>query len=281
MRAFGKLVILFDGLDELVMQGKALADVANAFVRNVVKTVIQFNNDQCKLQVIISGREVIVQQQESDFREEGQVLRLLEYYLPDEDKYGFSGETWDLLQEDQRQKWWHQYGELIGKRYAELPADLIKEDLDVITAQPLLNYLVALSYARGKVATNLNEIYADLLRAVHERNYAGGQKLASVAMLTMPQFQRVLEEIALAAWHGKGRTTSIGEIRQHFESAGLHKLLDQFVKGAEKGLFSLLTAFYFRQAGLSTDGEGVFRVHAQELWGIPDCRPNFPATSIE
>jgi len=56
-----------------------------------------------------------------------------------------------------------------------LPKELIHPDLDEITAQPLLNYLVALSFTRGKLDfssdINLNSIYSDLVAAVHERGY--------------------------------------------------------------------------------------------------------------
>lgn len=40
------------------------------------------------------------------------------------------------------------YGSLTGKSYAGLPDELNREDLAKVTAQPLLNYLVALGLAR-------------------------------------------------------------------------------------------------------------------------------------
>jgi hypothetical protein len=64
-----------------------------------------------------------------------------------------------------------------------MPAELRREDLKEITAQPLLNYLLALSRTRGKLdfaaATNLNEIYEDLLAAIWERRW-GELPLAGV-----------------------------------------------------------------------------------------------------
>ncbi len=66
-----------------------------------------------------------------------------------------------------------------GQAYAEMPTELAQANLQDITAQPLLNYLVALSYMRGTVqiseTSNLNEIYADLLGAVYERGWASDQ----------------------------------------------------------------------------------------------------------
>ncbi len=80
-----------------------------------------------------------------------------------------------LLERDQRKDWWVGYGQASGEGYTGLPKELARDDLHDVTAQPLLNYLVALSYRRkridfGKLA-NLNELYADLLTTVYERAY--------------------------------------------------------------------------------------------------------------
>src|SRR5690606_19492396 len=83
-----------------------------------------------------------------------------------------------LLEEDQRKIWWRQYGHATGKKYENIPIDLNRDDLHEITSQPLLNYLVALSFIRGELdfsqQVNLNTIYEDLLKAIYERAYADG-----------------------------------------------------------------------------------------------------------
>ena len=54
------LLIIFDGLDELASQGKAAAETARAFIREVNRTV-EKRNLQSELRVLISGRELVVQ----------------------------------------------------------------------------------------------------------------------------------------------------------------------------------------------------------------------------
>src|SRR5262249_38371438 len=149
----------------------------------------------------------------------------------------------NLLAEDQRQDWWRRYGAASGKEYSGLPAALTRRELTDVTAQPLLNYLIALSFARGRVdfqaEVNLNVIYEDLLEAVYERAYAGHVHRA-IRGMEFKQFTLVLEEIGVAAWHGDGRTTTLGEIEQHCVRSGLSGLLDIFQEGAKAGITRLL-----------------------------------------
>ncbi len=255
------LILLFDGLDELSMQGKLLYDIAQGFLRELERSVANYNSRSLRLQAIVSGRDVIVQQNESDFRNDGQILRLLPYYLSDEDKENLKDGK-NLLKIDQRLDWWKKYGQLTGLNYKGLPEELKTPEIDELTAQPLLNFLIALSYQRKKVDfnknPNLNEIYADLLSAVYERTYSEGKKLKTISEMEYEHFCIILEEIALSTWHNQGRTTTVNEITKHFESSGLTELLKRFIEDAEKGIVSLLAAFYFRQAGQAADGMKTF-----------------------
>jgi hypothetical protein len=255
--------VIFDGLDELSMQGKLAAEVAQKFVREVErKTALLNSGGTMRLQSLIVGRELTIQANASDFRREGQILHTLPYYLaPREIQSGRYIDAEKLTNVDQRDLWWKKYGALSGKRYSKLPAALGRPELDDVTAQPLLNYLVALSYVRKKTDFaknfNLNEMYADLLLAVYERGWAGG-KHATLQNLDFQGFVRVLEEIALATWHGDGRTTTVREIEEHCVSGGLAKLLENFQEGVNVGVTRLLTAFYFRQRGQQVNGDKTF-----------------------
>jgi len=265
------LLIIFDGLDELASQGKAAADIARGFVREVEKTVERRNHQMVKLRVLLSGRELVVQENESEFRRPRQILNLLPYFTPLGTKDGNDVVVHDgieyedpakLLQRDARQEWWKNYGELTGKNFEGLPKELTRKDLDEITAQPLLNYLVALSFTRDKLDfskdINLNSIYADLVAAVHERGYEKGRAFGPIRHMTLDQFSRVLEEIGLAAWHGDGRTTTVREIEEHCKASGVGRMLDDFKQGAEAGVTRLLAAFFFRQYGQRTSGDPTF-----------------------
>jgi len=150
------LLIIFDGLDELASQGKAAAETARAFIREVERTAEKRNMQSVKLRVLISGREVVVQENESEFRRPRQILTLLPYWISrqtEDRRYVVQdGEEYydpeKLLQKDLRQKWWKNYGALTGRDYNGLPNELDRDDLTEVTAQPLLNYLIALSFTR-------------------------------------------------------------------------------------------------------------------------------------
>ena len=144
-----------------------------------------------------------------------------------------------------------------------MPGELGREELDEISAQPLLNYLLALSFVRGGVDfndpnTNRNRIYEDLILAVYDRKRWAGAQHRALEGLDEQEFVRVLEEIALAVWHGDGRTATIREINSHCEGTGVARLLARFQKGAEAGVTRLLTAFYFRQVGQREEGDKTF-----------------------
>jgi uncharacterized protein YjbI with pentapeptide repeats/adenylate kinase family enzyme len=259
-----RLLIIFDGLDELAMQGKIAERTAQEFMREVQRKVERFNQQEICLQVLIGGRELVVQANETDFRKEGQILHILPYFVPKKERESYV-DAEKRLDEDHRQIWWKNYGAASGKGYEGLPSELDQGNLTEITAQPLLNYLVALSLQRGKLefstATNLNAIYNDLLTAIYERGWAGHQHRA-IEGIQEQDFVRILEEIGLAAWHGNGRTTTVGEIERHCESSNLKVLLDRFQEGfkddSKASITRLLTAFYFRQSGHDSRGEKTF-----------------------
>lgn len=261
-----RVLLIFDGLDELAMQGKVGEKTAQNFVNEVLLKVSQLNHQTLRVQVIITGRELVIQSSENFFRHEGQVLQILPYYLTEESKshgnYQYSNE---MLKEDQRQIWWRKYGLLTGQSITELPAELDQDELIEVSSQPLLNYLAALAIQRGllKFSSNisLNLIYADLLHAIYERGWSTVQH-ATLRGMEEREFNRVLEEIALASWHGDGRTTTIKEIQTHCEQSGTLSLLDRFqgglVNDRRSAITQLLTAFYFRQSGQDASGERTF-----------------------
>ena len=259
-----RLLIIFDGLDELAMRGKIGEKAAQDFVREVQRKVERFNQQKASVQVLISGREVVVQSNETDFRKEGQILYVLPYFLSENERKRYVNPQ-NLLEQDQRQLWWQFYGKASGKNYEGLPSELDQGNLTEITAQPLLNYLVALSVQRGKLTfteeTNLNTVYDDLLKAVYERGWES-YKHKAIQGIEEKEFVRILEEIALAAWHGKGRTTTVKEIENHCNNSGLKSLLTRFQQGFEEdskaSVTRLLTAFYFRQSGNDNAGDRTF-----------------------
>lgn len=254
-------LVIFDGLDELAMQGRVAAELAQQFVREVREKIDRLNYRGSRLKVLISGRELAVQSNASDFKKPKQILHVLPYFVPKDSRKEYT-DAQKLLEQDQRQQWWSNYGKVSGRNYEGMPEELGRDELLEVTSQPLLNYLVALSYTRGEVnlaeESNLNVIYRDLLTAVFERGWGGGHNPALYGV-SEEKFVRWLEEIAVAAWHGDGRTTTVEEIKGHVESGGASSLLNLFEEGADKGITRLLMAFYFRRAGVrESSGEKTF-----------------------
>jgi hypothetical protein len=259
-----QLLIIFDGLDELAMQGRIAEEVAQKFVSEVQKQVSGFNSSQVRLRVLMSGRELVVQRNKSEFRKPKQILHILPYFVAEEEinQKNYIDEQ-NLLEEDQRQRWWQFYGAASGHGYTSLPEELDKGHLKEITSQPLLNYLVALSYVRGELVfsedSNLNEVYADLLKQVYERVWADENspyKNLALKGIEEKDFVRILEGIAVAAWHGgDGRTTTVAEIEKNCDSDTLQRVLNIFKQDKKASLTRLLTAFYFRQSGLKGSEE--------------------------
>ncbi|WP_446008445.1 NACHT domain-containing protein [Candidatus Electrothrix sp.] len=257
-----RLLIIFDGLDELALQGKAASETANSFVDEVLRRIHEGNSYGKQRQVIITGRTIVIQSVAAKLRDAKQISYVLPYFVAEWEREEYHDPA-KLLAEDQRQRWWRQYGDAAGKGYAGLPDDLARQHLAEITAQPLLNYLVALSYDRKTIQftdeTTLNQIYADLIKAVYCRQYEdGGRVSACAGGLDEKDFIRVLEEIALAVWHGDGRTATVAGIREKLKAGGIERYLEQFQEGAKAGVTRLLTAFYFRQSEHRQDGDPTF-----------------------
>ncbi len=259
-----KLLIIFDGLDELSMQGKIAQEVAHNFINEVRDQVKSFNQNKTRLQVLISGRDVVVQSNKNNFKKPQQIITILPYWVDKSDDFS---DVDNLLKVDQRDQWWQQYGQAKGKNYAQLPPELSGKNLQEITAQPLLNYLIALTFERGEVQfsqeTNLNNIYENLLKAVYERGYeknSPGHR--AIEGITEKDFVLILMEIALSCWHGNGRTTTVIEIEEHCENNGLKNLLknfqDSFQSDSQGSITRLLTAFYFRESGDLRGSEKTF-----------------------
>ncbi|MDD1622125.1 MAG: pentapeptide repeat-containing protein, partial [Methylococcaceae bacterium] len=247
------LLVIFDGLDELSMQGKAAAQVAQEFIDEVLRKLDHFAAQKLQRQILISGRDLAVQANANKLRQPKQIWHVLPYFVPEKQREQYQ-DVQDLLNEDQRHIWWNKYGVVSGNNYQFMPDNLSGDNLEEITCWPLLNYLVALSYQRQQLEfdsdTSLNLVYHDLLEAVYERQYEGNNRRhQGIGNLTFANFCRILEEIALAIWHEDGRTTTVGNIQARCQKGNLQRYLEEFQEGAEKGVTRLLTAFYFRQSG--------------------------------
>lgn len=255
-----RIVLILDGLDELSKQGQVGSELARQFIQEVEKKIASLNQAKDRLvQVLLTGREIVVQANQTEFKNPNQILHVLPYFIEETERKALGL----FLRQDQRNNWWENYGRASGRNYTAMPVALRQGRLNEITAQPLLNYLVALSYVRSTLdfsqETNLNRIYDDLLSAVYERGWENEQHIATKG-LEQTEFVRILEEIGIAAWHGDGRSTTVREIEAHCKNSGFAGLLIAFQDGAQQGVIQLLTAFYFRfrQNGKLSSGDRTF-----------------------
>lgn len=257
------LLLIFDGLDELSMQGKSGADAAKAFVEEVRRFLDRSNHLRLRVLVLVGGREIVVQHARHILREPKQILTLMPYFLSldahKENKQqgiDYEASSEDLL-EDQRAHWWNRYMSAKGQNTG-MPKEMQRSELAEITAQPLLNYLVALSRLRKTIDFSQNalrnRIYRDLLQGVYDR--AHRERKPHTSELDIEDFVELLEEIGLAVWYGKGRTATVKEIRG-ICGERIDRLLSEY-KDGDARVMGLLTAFYFRKHHDRRDDEATF-----------------------
>jgi hypothetical protein len=264
-----RLLIFFDGLDEISEQGRPGREAIQRFAGQVGILARTLNHTQPRVFFMLGGRQLSIDASREHFQRPRQVLHALPYRVAAEKgDYEVDPNTGPGdLSADLRPLWWQQYGAAKGKPYAGLPEAVDRPDLVPITSQPLLNYLLAQSLERGRLdfsaPISLNQIYGDLLTAVYERHWGDAEEVpvARARGRTMPRpghpaltplawedFVRLLEEVALLAWHGTGRTVSANAVEKACEELRLKAKLEAFKQGAEAGAVSLLVSFFFRQA---------------------------------
>lgn len=268
--ASNKMVIVFDGLDEISMQGRVGETISNAFINNLKLKARVCSSVGRDVKFIVTGRDLAIQSCESIIKEAGKYLNLIPYYII-KDEYKFTTQNASdpnqLLDIDQRQLWWKKFSKLKGLEYENIPDNINTKELEPINSQPLLGYLLALSYLRGNInfndSPNLNAIYQDLLESVFERQYASetgssNQTHNSVERLTKNDFDVLMQEVALAVWHCNGTTATENYIYAHLKENELEHLLGNFTQDAENGVSNLLLSFYFRKLGQTVKGESTF-----------------------
>ncbi len=252
-----RLLIIFDGLDELAMQWKTIEEPEREFINDIINTINFDNKQKLERQVLISGRDLAIQPYARKFSKPKQIMRVLPYYLSEKEREDYE-DIDQRLKIDQRNIWWRSYGRATGQEYEKMPKKLRGEHWVEITRQPLLNYLVALGLGNNTLKisdkTTLNEIYADLFKAVYEREKK--RAYSDIDKLEIDTFYQILEEIGLAIWHNAGRVTAIASIEKLCVRSELEHHLEVFGGNTKRGVTRLLITFFFRQD--RQDGDETF-----------------------
>lgn len=265
-----KLIVVFDGLDEISMQGTAGESISKTFIHNLKIKSGLCSNVNRDIKFIVTGRDLAIQSCENVIKDIKCYLALLAYYIPNKNNMfppEESSDPYKLLNIDQRLLWWKKFSKQKGFDSESMPESILTEELEPINSQPLLGYLLALSYLRGSVnfskKPNLNTIYQDLLESVFDRQYASdsgdsNQVHNSIDMLSKADFDILMQEVALAIWHCNGTTATENYIYHHLKENELDQLLESITIESEKGVSNLLLSFYFRKKGQTDKGESTF-----------------------
>lgn len=243
-------LFIFDGLDELRHLGQGAQSAAKEFVQSLVQLVRMSESAQGRQsRFLLTGRDLVIEQTNSLAGNRAQVLELLPYNIGDQQElHSLSGpdeEFYDLVVKDQRELWWLQYWKAIGSQEKAMPKALEQYEFEVLTSQPLLNYLLALGLKKGLVLgenDNVNSVYQHLINSVRMPEW----REPDMVLPEEEEFFRYLEEVGIAAWHdGDVRITTYGRIEERCEGdQDLQDLIKRI--DPKEGHMRLLTAFYFR-----------------------------------
>jgi uncharacterized protein YjbI with pentapeptide repeats len=249
------VLMIFDGLDELAQPGRDAHDQTNSFLHELRLHLDRWNEQNCRVFALLTGRSAAVQANRSELRpSEGQELEVLPFLVTEQsiEKRREEGRPFldegGKLSDDGRKVWWQKYKACKAGEPDEMPEALDRQEVRDLSAEPLLLYLLVRSgYHRHRLDDqpfNRNELYATLFQDVANRRYAGGRAPAAFHELG-DKFEPVMETIATAAWYGDGRTATVEDIR-HWCPAHLKGNLERFLSNPA-GTTRLIAAFYFQQ----------------------------------
>ncbi|WP_081504222.1 pentapeptide repeat-containing protein [Sphingomonas sp. PAMC 26621] len=203
-----KLVLLFDGLDEIARPGEGADEVANLFVSklNLLQSAIQ-GDAAFSPKIVVTGRLPSFQAARRFRGASGHSAVEVVGYAPCS-SHGNS-DYLEITSRDQRPIWWQKFAPSAGLN-SDIPLALSDQRLNDVTNEPLLCYLLVLSgFAIDDweaAAENRNLIYQRLINEVWARGWGDANKprdrQGPGKHLTKVSFNDLMETIALSAWLG-------------------------------------------------------------------------------
>lgn len=248
--AINKLLIIFDGLDELSQQGEYAKKISGEFLSLLERENSIRNQNGSNIFFLITGREITIQFNQEKIGDRFEILTLLPYSIHKDLKTRY--DNFSLASIDQRNSWWRNYGKLKGINYGNGMPSTLRKTLPEITSQPFLNYLVAWNINEGglniKSILSSNQIYENIITQVLDRKYENLLPHPSTKKLRKEVFFKVLQEIAIAAWKsGDARIAKYTDIKSRLQDSDLEDYFQIFSNNAGNDTLKLLTTFYFRQ----------------------------------
>ena len=280
------LVLVFDGLDELVIpKSEGVQKIAEDFWDDLDDLLETLNtNSKVRAKAIVTGRDPIIQAAQSSRRgrrlDKKDALKIEGLGELTEEFVSIDGCTI----EDQRDAWWEAYATATGSRL-DTPPILKSGDLDSLTNEPLLCYLIALSgkaeESHDAEISNINEVYEKLIHDVWRRVWGDlpssthnmDEELRDEHRRVGPlgvfesksDFERILEYVSIAAWRGgESRTATLSEFVEAVKETEVEDIWLKFQKSyslsdADQNFSTLALTFFFKQNEL--DGQGFEFTH--------------------
>ena len=150
-----------------------------------------------------------------------------------------------LVRRDDRDLWWEKWGQLNNRAYTETPRDIKgNPELNLITAEPLLNFLAAQLVDDGTVEIGVdftaNLLYEKVLSKIFEREDGKSHFFFDRLQLDKDGFFKILEQIAVTGWrHGNER-----RVARKLLTTKLSKFVGKLAE-EDAGITRLLLLFYF------------------------------------
>ena len=245
------LLLIFDGLDELVTPGEAAKDVVLTFANRLHSLVanIQGNSNRL-LKVVVSGRMPAFQAASRYLTPPRHGAIETRGFLPLQ-SVGHEDAQWT---DDQRITWWEQYSLLKGMP-TTMPEAFANPRLAALTNEPLLCYLLALAGFSDEnwelAADNRNRIYESLIDSIYERGWGDGavKRLGPGRTLTKADFLKLMETIALAAWlGGDARVASEEKFSEAIEITDASRAWLEFTNDNGQDVTNLAMNFYLKSS---------------------------------
>jgi len=269
-----RLVLIFDGLDELVRPGEKSDELAREFIGWIVELRSELSGPTgLNHKILVTGRmpsfQVAIRSSSKTGSSALEVCNFLpmrtQSYRTEGEKAVFSNDEYrgsdELIKADQRSDWWQKYSTALGKD--ETVPDAIQGDaFTELTAEPLLCYLLALSgYLEEnyeEAAKNPNIVYRALMDKVWERGWRG--KSSGATALSRTDFNILFETMAIAAWHGgEPRVATIENFSNALAVMKSQDIFDNFCSENGDDVTNLAVNFYLKKS--ETEGRGFEFTH--------------------
>jgi uncharacterized protein YjbI with pentapeptide repeats len=267
------ILLVFDGLDELVRPGKDADEIARDFMNDLQRLLEDENGHRGKssprVLALVSGRIGAARSAARALKcSADQVLFLIPFAVSGASQFV---DAKALLSQDQRRSWWELWSKASKDVPAKIPDVLMSRDLFDVTVEPLLLYFVAFvrpwdTFGQDG-AVDRNWLYDRLLRDFYSRECNKGDRNLATEFETFEAYETVLQAMALAAWYdGSTRIGTIDVVKKL-----LHDWDDEIeaafmrIVGSNRPAVGAALAFYMRPGESPNSFEFLHKTFAEYL----------------